>query len=77
MLIIKAKDSRRDEYLMKKKKVFRILSIFFIILTFIGAGYVLFNKGEVSAGYAVIPSLMSICFSQLSITEKNKNKIKK
>ena len=34
---------------MKKKKVFRILSIFFIILTFIGAGYVLFNKGEVSA----------------------------
>ncbi len=59
---------------MQKKKIFRILSFVFCILTFIGAGYVLINKGEVNAGYAVIPSLFSVIFSQLSIAEKNKNK---
>lgn len=62
---------------MKKEKIFKILSIIFIVLTFIGAGYVIINKGEVNAGYAVVPSLLSICFSQLNIIEKNKNKIKK
>ncbi len=62
---------------MKKEKIFKILSIVFIVLTFIGAGYVIINKGEVNAGYAVVPSLLSICFSQLNIIEKNKNKIKK
>ncbi len=56
-----------------KKKVFRISSFVFCILTFIGAGYVLINKGKVNAGYAVIPSLFSVIFSQLSINEKNKN----
>ena len=59
---------------MQKKKIFRILSFVFCILTFIGAGYVLINKGEANAGYAVIPSLFSVIFFQLSITEKNKNK---
>ena len=62
---------------MKKEKIFKILSIIFIVLTFRGAGYVIINKGEVNAGYAVVPSLLSICFSQLNIIEKNKNKIKK
>ncbi len=62
---------------MKKEKIFKILSIIFIVLTFIGAGYVIINKGEVNAGYAVVPSLLSICFSQLNIIEKNRNKIKK
>lgn len=62
---------------MKKEKIFKILSIIFIVLTFIGAGYVIINKGEVNAGYAIVPSLLSICFSQLNIIEKNKNKIKK
>ena len=57
---------------MQKKEIFRILSFAFCILTFIGVGYVLINKGEVNAGYAVIPSLFSVIFSQLSITEKNK-----
>ena len=57
---------------MQKKKIFKILSFIFCILTFIGAGYVLINKGEVNAGYAVMPSLFSVIFSQLSITEKNK-----
>lgn len=32
------------------------LSILFIILTFVGAKYVLYNNGgEVNAGYAVVP----------------------
>ncbi len=62
---------------MKKEKIFKILSIIFIVLTFIGAGYVIINKGEVNAGYAVVPSLLSICFSQLNFIEKNRNKIKK
>lgn len=52
---------------MKKEKIFKILSIIFIVLTFIGAGYVIINKREVNAGYAVVPSLLSICFSQLNI----------
>ncbi len=55
---------------MKKKRIFKILSLIFCILTFIGAGYVLINKGEVNAGYAVIPSLFSVIFSQLSIMDK-------
>ena len=58
---------------MKKEKIFRILTFVFFILTLIGASYVLINKGEVNAGYAVIPSVFSAAFSQLSITEKNKN----
>ncbi len=58
---------------MKKEKIFRILTFVFFILTLIGAGYVLINKGEVNAGYAVITSVFSAAFSQLSITEKNKN----
>ena len=35
-------------------------SIIFMILTFVGAGYVLLNHGLVNAGYAVIP--MCFCF---------------
>lgn len=58
---------------MKKEKMFRILTLIFTVLTFIGASYVFINKGEVNAGYAVIPSLFSVIFSQLSINEKNKN----
>lgn len=45
------------------KKVALILGIIFLILTFIGGGYVLMNHGEVNAGYAVIPSFFTIiCF---------------
>ena len=58
---------------MKKEKIFRILTFLFVILTLIRAGYVLINKGEVNAGYAVIPSLLNAIFSQLSITKKIKS----
>lgn len=37
------------------KKILLVLSILFTILTFVGAGYVLLNKGQVSAGYSAIP----------------------
>ena len=59
---------------MKKEKIFRILTFIFMILTFIGAGYVLLNKGQVNAGYAVIPSLFCAIFSQLAVYKKFKNK---
>ena len=59
---------------MKKGKIFRILSFVFFILTLIGAIYVLINKGEVNAGYSVIPSLFCVIFSQLSIMEKKAKK---
>ena len=47
------------------KKAALVLSIILIILTFIGAGYVLYNRGRVNAGYAAIPlvfALASIAF---------------
>ena len=42
------------------KKAALVLSILLIILTFIGAGYVLYNKGQVNAGYANIPLLFAL-----------------
>ena len=52
---------------MNREKIFRVLTFVFMIVTFIGAGYVLFNKGQVNAGYAVVPSLFCAIFSQLAI----------
>ena len=42
------------------KNLALILSIIFIILTFIGAGYVLFNDGKVNAGYACVPMIFAL-----------------
>lgn len=42
------------------KKLLFILGIIFAILTFIGAGYVIANKGTVNAGYAVIPMVLAL-----------------
>ena len=61
---------------MNKEKIFRVLTLMFMIITFIGAGYVLFNKGQVNAGYAVIPSLFCAIFSQLAVYEKFKKEKK-
>lgn len=47
------------------KKVALALSIIFIILTFVGAGYIIYNGGKVNAGYAAVPmvfALVSITF---------------
>lgn len=46
------------------KKAALILSVIFIILTFIGAGFVLYNRGQLNAGYAIIP----LVFALASIT---------
>lgn len=47
------------------RKLSLILSVIFIILTFIGAGYILYDGGKVNAGYACVPmvfALISISF---------------
>lgn len=41
-------------------KLALIMGIIFLILTFVGGGYVIINHGQVNAGYAVIPSLFTI-----------------
>ena len=33
------------------KKIMFTLSVLFVVLTFVGAGYVLYNAGSVNAGY--------------------------
>ncbi len=42
------------------KKAVLALTIAFIILTFVGAGYVLMNEGRVNAGYAVVPMVPAL-----------------
>ena len=59
---------------MKKLTVLMIFQILFTILTFIGAGYVLINKGQVNAGYAVIPCVIVVIFTNFITIEKKKNK---
>ena len=54
------------------KKLLFILGIIFAILTFIGAGYVIANKGTVNAGYAVIPCVWSLIFMNGYRWYKNK-----
>ena len=61
---------------MNKEKIFRVLTLVFMIITFIGAGYVLINKGQENAGYAVIPSLFCAIFFQLAVYEKFKKERK-
>ena len=44
-------------------KAAMILGIIFLILTFVGGGYVFIHHGQVNAGYAVIPSIWAmVCF---------------
>lgn len=45
------------------KKILFVLSILFTILTFVGAGYVLLNKGDVNAGYSAVPMLWAVLFT--------------
>lgn len=63
---------------MKKKISLRvitfIISILFMLLTFMGAGYVLINHGHVNAGYAVIPMLFCLAFSNITNVLKKKEK---
>lgn len=53
------------------KKIFLSFSIIFIVLTFVGAGYVFYTGGNANAGFAVIPMIWAIIFLVLY---KNKKK---
>ena len=44
------------------KKLALTLSVVFIILTFIGAGYILLNNGKINAGYACIHMVFALIF---------------
>lgn len=44
------------------KKLALTLSAVFIILTFIGAGYILLNNGKINARYACIPMVFALIF---------------
>lgn len=44
-----------------------------MILTFVGGGYAIINRGQVNAGYAVIPSLFTIISVRILSEEKRMN----
>ena len=45
------------------EKIALILGIIFLVLTFIGGGYVIINHRQVNAGYAAVPGVWTIiCF---------------
>ena len=52
------------------KKTAAILTILFVILTFIGAGYVLAQDGNASAGYACVPMLLALVFMSIYSQKK-------
>ena len=56
-----------------KRLIVLILVLVFIALTFIGGMYVLSNKGMVSAGYAVVPSVLAVASLSLYMNVRNKN----
>lgn len=46
------------------RKATFLFSVIFAVLSLVGVGYVLYNGGEVSAGYAFIPMVLAvICIS--------------
>ena len=54
-----------------KRDIFLVLHIVFIVLTFIGSGYVILNHGEPNAGYAVVPMLGALIFGMLFRNSQN------
>ena len=63
------------------KKIILILWVIFIVLTFVGAGYIIFNGGKPNAGYACVPMVFSLIFGGiyrniLSKEEKKKDEEK-
>ena len=55
---------------MPTKKIAFVLSIIFAILTFVGAGHVLINDGQVNAGYACVPMVLAITSHVVYKTKK-------
>lgn len=57
------------------KKILLIIAVFFLILSFVGAGYVIYTKGEANAGYGVVPSVFAlVTFLWLIAIRKRENK---
>ena len=42
------------------KKLLLVLSILFIVLTFVGAIFILTSNGTMNAGYAIIPMVIAL-----------------
>lgn len=60
-------------------KIPKILIVIFGVLTICGAIYVFYTGGKANAGYAIIPMIFCLFFSQWSrsITkQQNENKVK-
>lgn len=58
-----------------KMKIYLILYIIFLILTFVSAGYVIYHKGEASPGLAIVSMLFGLIF--IGLYRESKKKIKK
>ena len=54
------------------KKLLLVLSIVFIVLTFVGEIFVLTSNGTANAGYAVIPMVIALACLAGYRTYKNK-----
>ena len=55
-----------------KMRIYLILYIIFLIITFISAGYVIYNKGQVSAGLSIVSMLFGLIFIGLYTNTKKK-----
>ena len=53
------------------KKIAMIVGIFFLVLTFVGGGYVILSNGQANAGFAVIPALWSVVFFGIYRSKSN------
>ena len=64
----------QDGGVLPMKKILFVMMIIFGMLTFAGAGYVLYTGGEASPGFGVIPMLFSlICSSGLREIKKKES----
>lgn len=55
------------------RRIVAIIGLVFAALTIVGAGYVLLNYGNVSAGYAAVPMVLTLaCFGYIKATEEKK-----
>lgn len=57
-----------------KMKIYLILYIIFLIITFCSAGYVIYNKGQASPGLAIVAMLFGLIF--IGLYRDTKKKIK-
>lgn len=57
-----------------KMKIYLILYIIFLVLTFVSAGYVIYNKGETNPGLAIVSMLFGLIFVGLYRDAKKKLK---